>query len=176
MVQWRGGDFCGERNELVKHFRDATRAMHFSMGRLLLHAKVGQLDRFSSAFCNVQQAMTKSRSALEVLESHEAKHECCYTERVNRTENPLRDFGLHQASKTTAPSSKLATTPGAHEHLTARERQVLHLIIEGKSTKQIANELGMSFKTAACHRSHILQKLDVHETASLVRIALHNGL
>lgn len=60
--------------------------------------------------------------------------------------------------------------------LTARERQVLQLIAEGKSTKEIASILGVSVKTAESHRSRLMQKLDIHETASLVRYAVKHGL
>ena len=60
--------------------------------------------------------------------------------------------------------------------LTERERQVLVLIAEGKSTKQAAVQLGISYKTADSHRSRILEKLGVHETASMVRLAIRAGL
>ena len=60
--------------------------------------------------------------------------------------------------------------------LTSRERQVLQLIAEGKSTKEIASLLGVSVKTAESHRSRLMQKLDIHETASLVRYAVKRGL
>ena len=60
--------------------------------------------------------------------------------------------------------------------LTARERQVLQLIAEGKSTKDAASLLGISVKTAESHRMNLMQKLDIHETASLVRYAVRRGL
>lgn len=60
--------------------------------------------------------------------------------------------------------------------LTARERQVLQLIAEGKSTKDIASLLGISTKTAESHRTRLMQKLDIHETASLVRYAVRRGI
>jgi DNA-binding NarL/FixJ family response regulator len=60
--------------------------------------------------------------------------------------------------------------------LTERERQVLVLIAEGKSTKQAATSLGISYKTADSHRSRVLEKLGVHETASMVRCAIRAGL
>ena len=60
--------------------------------------------------------------------------------------------------------------------LTERERQVLVLIACGKSTKQAAAQLGISYKTADSHRSRILEKLGVHETASMVRYAIRAGL
>jgi DNA-binding NarL/FixJ family response regulator len=65
-------------------------------------------------------------------------------------------------------------TPG--DPLTARERQVLQLIGEGKSTKEIASVLGISVKTAESHRARLMGKLDIHETASLVRYAIRRGL
>jgi len=60
--------------------------------------------------------------------------------------------------------------------LTERERQVLVLIAGGKSTKETAQPLGISYKTADSHRSRILEKLGVHETASMVRYAIRSGL
>ena len=60
--------------------------------------------------------------------------------------------------------------------LTERERQVLVLIAGGKSTKEAAVHLGISYKTADSHRSRILEKLGVHETASMVRYAIRAGL
>jgi DNA-binding NarL/FixJ family response regulator len=61
-------------------------------------------------------------------------------------------------------------------NLTSRERQVLQLVAEGNTTKDIAGKLGISFKTAESHRGRIMKKLDLHETASLVRYAIRHGL
>ena len=69
--------------------------------------------------------------------------------------------------------------PGLSVHfepLTPREREVLKLIAEGRTSKRIAAELGISFKTAACHRSHIMIKFGVYNTVSLVRAAIRAGL
>lgn len=60
--------------------------------------------------------------------------------------------------------------------LTSREREVLQLVAEGKSTKEIAQLLAISFKTAESHRTRIMKKTDIHETASLVRYAVRRGL
>jgi DNA-binding NarL/FixJ family response regulator len=60
--------------------------------------------------------------------------------------------------------------------LTLREREVLQLIAEGQKTKQIAARLGISVKTAESHRTRIMKKLDVHDTANLVRYAIRRGL
>jgi two-component system, NarL family, response regulator NreC len=62
------------------------------------------------------------------------------------------------------------------DSLSLREREVLQLVAEGKSTKQVAEVLGISVKTAESHRSRIMGKLDIHETASLVRYAIRRGL
>jgi DNA-binding NarL/FixJ family response regulator len=60
--------------------------------------------------------------------------------------------------------------------LTPREKQVLQLIAEGKTTKEAAAGLGISVKTAETHRTRIMKKLDIHETAGLVRYAVRVGL
>lgn len=60
--------------------------------------------------------------------------------------------------------------------LSARERQVLQLIAEGNSTKQAASALDISTKTAETYRTRIMEKLDIHETASLVRYAVRRGV
>ena len=60
--------------------------------------------------------------------------------------------------------------------LTMRETRVLQLIAEGKSTKDVASLLGISVKTAESHRTRLMHKLDIHETASLVRYAVRNGI
>jgi len=62
------------------------------------------------------------------------------------------------------------------EPLSPRERQVLQLIAEGKSTKEVAGLLNISVKTAETHRTRIMEKLDVHETAGLVRYAIRRGM
>jgi DNA-binding NarL/FixJ family response regulator len=60
--------------------------------------------------------------------------------------------------------------------LTTREIEVLRLMADGLSTKAIAAQLTISFKTAACHRYRILQKLGVESTVSAVRWAIRTGI
>jgi len=62
------------------------------------------------------------------------------------------------------------------ERLSPRERQVLRLIAEGKTTKQAAGLLAISVKTAECHRASVMEKLGIHETAGLVRYAIREGV
>jgi DNA-binding NarL/FixJ family response regulator len=61
-------------------------------------------------------------------------------------------------------------------HLSSREVEVLQLIAEGEANKQIADELGISTKTVEKHRDHLMQKLDIHDTASLTRYAIATGI
>jgi two-component system, NarL family, response regulator NreC len=70
----------------------------------------------------------------------------------------------------------LSKTDLPAEPLTSRERQVLQLVGEGKSTKEIASLLTISVKTAESHRVRLMRKLEIHETASLVRYAIRRGL
>jgi DNA-binding NarL/FixJ family response regulator len=60
--------------------------------------------------------------------------------------------------------------------LSPRERQVLQLVAEGRTTKEVATELGVTVKTAESYRADIMEKLDIHETAGLVRYAIRHGL
>lgn len=66
--------------------------------------------------------------------------------------------------------------PGAMPELTPRQRQVLKLIAEGYSTREIASELEISLKTAESHRTQLMERLNIHEVASLVRYAIRVGL
>jgi DNA-binding NarL/FixJ family response regulator len=61
-------------------------------------------------------------------------------------------------------------------HLTSREMEVLQLIAEGEANKQIALELGIGIKTVEKHREHLMQKLDIHDTAGLTRYAIGAGI
>jgi DNA-binding NarL/FixJ family response regulator len=60
--------------------------------------------------------------------------------------------------------------------LSERERQVLTLIAEGLSSKEIAKELGVSLKTVESHRANLMDKLDIHKVSGLVRFAIRVGL
>ena len=60
--------------------------------------------------------------------------------------------------------------------LTSREMEVLQLIAEGKANKETASELGIGIKTVEKHRQHLMQKLDIHDTAGLTRYAISAGI
>jgi len=69
-----------------------------------------------------------------------------------------------------------ATDASGFSVLTAREREVLQLLAEGNSTKQIANSLHVSMKTVETHRQQIMNKLNVQSVADLVKYAIREGL
>jgi DNA-binding NarL/FixJ family response regulator len=62
------------------------------------------------------------------------------------------------------------------ERLSARQREVLQLIAEGRSAKEIAGRLEISVRTAETHRAQLMNALDIHDTAGLVRFAIRRGL
>jgi DNA-binding NarL/FixJ family response regulator len=70
----------------------------------------------------------------------------------------------------------LEKTDFCADPLTDRERQVLQLISEGKTTKEVAIRLGVTVKTAESHRSSLMNKLDIHSTVELVHYAIRRGL
>ncbi|MEY2584843.1 MAG: hypothetical protein QOD80_869 [Verrucomicrobiota bacterium] len=65
---------------------------------------------------------------------------------------------------------------GPLEDLTARQREILQLIAEGKNTKRIADMLGISIKTVEAHRLQLMARLNIHDVPGLVRYAIRSGL
>ncbi len=71
---------------------------------------------------------------------------------------------------------RLRTEEQPADVLTPRQREVLQLIAEGQSTKEIARRLDLSVKTVETHRTQLMKQLDIHEVAGLVRYAMRSGL
>jgi DNA-binding NarL/FixJ family response regulator len=65
---------------------------------------------------------------------------------------------------------------GRLETLTPRQREILQLVAEGKSTKEIASILDVSVKTVETHRAQLMERLDIHDVAGLVRYAIRTGV
>ncbi len=63
-----------------------------------------------------------------------------------------------------------------YSRLTTRERQVMQLIAEGKTSRRIAGELGLAVKTVDTHRCRLMRKLDIHDQTGLVKFALRKGI
>ena len=83
---------------------------------------------------------------------------------------------LHPEMSEAVVGGYLGSTGVPEMPLSSRERQVLQLIAEGKRTRQAAEILGVSVKTVESHRSRIMRKLDIRETAGLIRYAIRHGL
>ncbi|MET0515626.1 MAG: response regulator transcription factor [Nitrospiraceae bacterium] len=66
--------------------------------------------------------------------------------------------------------------PGPLGRLTGRQREILQLIAEGCSTKQIAQRLDLSVKTVETHRAQLMERLEIHDVPGLVRLAIRTGL
>ncbi len=86
------------------------------------------------------------------------------------------DTYLSPDVSTVVVQSYVSKAETCEPHLRDRERQVLQLVAEGKTTKEIASVLGISVKTAESHRTKIMETLDIHDTAGLVRYAIRQGL
>jgi DNA-binding NarL/FixJ family response regulator len=74
------------------------------------------------------------------------------------------------------PSTKKGANGRAANTLTAREREVLRLLAEGCTNKQVAARLGITTKTAETHRAHIIAKLKLHSVSGLVRYAIRHRI
>lgn len=72
--------------------------------------------------------------------------------------------------------ARLGDDRGPLEHLTPRQREILQLIAEGKSTREIASLLNISVKTVETHRTQLMERLNIHDIAGLVRYAVRVGL
>jgi DNA-binding NarL/FixJ family response regulator len=73
-------------------------------------------------------------------------------------------------------AGEIGLETGPNARLTPRQREVLQLIAEGHTTQQIARILGVSVKTAETHRAQLMDRLDIHDIAGLVRYAIRMGL
>jgi DNA-binding NarL/FixJ family response regulator len=79
-------------------------------------------------------------------------------------------------SKRVRDRSQKSVERGSSNRLSSREVEVLQLIAEGKPNKQVAAELGVSFKTVDKHRQHLMSKLNIHDIAGLTRYAIAEGI
>jgi DNA-binding NarL/FixJ family response regulator len=86
------------------------------------------------------------------------------------------DVYLSPGVSRTVVQAFLTGAPAPDDPLSAREREVLQLIAEGKNMKEIGDLLGISARTAETHRSRIMDKLSIHDVPGLVRYAIRHGL
>ena len=91
----------------------------------------------------------------------------------------VRALGRHEMFVTPQVSKRLssmASNPQGFQVLTAREREIVQLVVEGKTSKEVGETLGISTRTAENHRAHIMRKLGEDSVAGLVRYAIRNKL
>jgi DNA-binding NarL/FixJ family response regulator len=100
--------------------------------------------------------------AIETL----SKHKPFFTPLA--TEAVLNNFGKAQPG--------IEDTESEQEPLSSREREILQLLSEGRSSKEVASALDLSVKTAETHRANIMRKLKVHNVTELVRYAVRNSI
>ncbi|HTU32551.1 MAG TPA: response regulator transcription factor [Candidatus Acidoferrum sp.] len=118
----------------------------------------------------VRGYVVKSDSARDLMGAVEAlsNHRPFFTPRA--TELILNNFGHRPDDHTPGAPDEVAERP------TAREREIIQLLAEGKTTKEAAAALGISVKTAETHRANVMRKLQVHSVTGLVLYAVRNRI
>ena len=112
--------------------------------------------------------LLKQSSSHEVCKAIREVHQgkSFFSPSISRRLNRLRPESLGSAGLLKKQAAQL----------TSREMEVLQLIAEGKANKETASELGIGIKTVEKHREHLMQKLDIHDTAGLTRYAISAGI
>ncbi len=93
-----------------------------------------------------------------------------------RRHKPYLSSRVSEAASSAVGSDGSSFSRSSRSRLTPREREILQLLAEGKSNKEVAGFLGISVKTAETHRANIMLKLDFHSITELVRYAVRNKI
>jgi DNA-binding NarL/FixJ family response regulator len=116
--------------------------------------------------------------AVGFLLKQTSAHEVCQAIRI--AVQGKRFFSPSLANRLECPSGSVADQSRllrkTRHRLTSREMEVLQLIAEGKANKETAAVLGIGIKTVETHREHLMEKLDIHDTAGLTRFAISSGI
>jgi DNA-binding NarL/FixJ family response regulator len=112
--------------------------------------------------------LLKQTSAHEVCRAIREVHrgKTFFSPAISRRQDRLNTQSPNRAGKLKRKTAEL----------TSREMEVLQLIAEGKANKETAAELGIGIKTVEKHREHLMEKLDIHDTAGLTRYAISSGV
>lgn len=175
--------------------RDALeKAVHFNPDIVVMDIFMPDLngveatERLRKELPEVKILILSMQSDAEFLHKVMARGASGYVLKENATDELLKALETVSKGKTYISESfsenvvenfenkKSRPRGDAGELLTSREREILQLIAEGKANKEIAAHLKISFKTVDTHRMHIMEKLDIHNTADLVRYALRAGI
>lgn len=140
--------------------------------------------RIETAETRIEHAETRIESAKTRTDQAETRAEQAET-RMEQAET-LAETLIESLTETPAGEESVAVPPASSPadkadlralgHLTARQRDVLQLIAKGENTKQIAGTFNISPKTVEYHRQKLMDRLDLHDVAGLVRFALRVGL
>lgn len=142
----------------------ARQIMQVSPGTKTLLLTMHEDERFviESLRAGLNGYLLKSQAALSLFEAiHEVQRGHTY---------------LSPAVSGAVVKAFLAGIDVSQDPLSSRERSILQLIAEGKTNKEVAAILGIAVKTAESHRTRIMTKLEIHDTAGLVRHAIRMGL
>lgn len=118
------------------------------------------LDAGARAFVLKSDSATDLVSAIESLATHKPFFTACATELL------LTGCAIPGEPATNLPS----------EQLTSREREIVQLLAEGKTSKEVASTLNISAKTAETHRANIMKKMEFHSVGEIVRYAVRNQI
>ena len=96
-------------------------------------------------------------------------------EKLHRAIKTVAEGGTY-FSRAVAEDAAGSLAEGSVALLTSRQGQILQRLAEGRSTKEIAADLGLSPRTVESHRSHIMERLGVHHLAGLIQYAIRTGI
>jgi DNA-binding NarL/FixJ family response regulator len=147
-------------------------------GYLLKDADANEFELAIHAIANGKAYLSPAISS-RVIESYQAR-----VSAPKQPITPLKDASHQDALYRDALYRDASHQDASHQdaphpddcHLTARQREVLRLIAEGFTTKEIAQQLNLSAKTVDAHRTQLMRELNIHEIAGLVRYAIRIGL
>ncbi len=112
-----------------------------------------------------------------VLKQDSSHEVCCAIRKVMKGETYFSHSITRRLNRLDPKSrGRLPKSLKSASKLTSREMEVLQLIAEGRANKQIASDLGISIKTVEKHREHLMEKLDIHDTAGITRYAISAGI
>jgi len=133
---------------------------------LILTTHESARDLREAVAAGARSCLFKTDAARDVVEAVEAlaQHQTFFTAKAT-------DMILHEALEDAAPQEERAL-----RRLTARERETLQLLAEGKTNKEVAAAMGINVKTAMTHRAHIQHKLGVDSVSDLVRYAIRHKI
>jgi DNA-binding NarL/FixJ family response regulator len=173
--------------QLAKKLRPAVIVMDIAMPQLngleatrqILKANPSTKVIMLSAHADdayIEQA--SAAGAAGYLIKQTSSHDLCKAIREVQKGNSFfsPSIGGHSQNQDKKPARRNGLRGKRSGGLSSREVEVLQLIAEGKANKKTASELGISIKTVEKHRQHLMQKLNIHDTAGLTRYAVSAGI